>query len=37
MTMLILSGVARTLARYGLQALMQYRTGPGFPNEPLTD
>ena len=34
-TLLILFGAAGTLARYALQGLVQYRTGPGFPSGTL--
>jgi CrcB protein len=34
-TLLIVFGIAGTLARYGLQGLVQYRTGPGFPSGTL--
>jgi CrcB protein len=33
--LLVVFGVAGTLARYGLQGLVQYRTGPGFPSGTL--
>jgi fluoride exporter len=35
LTLLIVFGAAGTLARYGLQGLVQYRTGPGFPSGTL--
>lgn len=34
--LLVLFGTAGTLARYGLQGLVQERTGPGFPSGTLT-
>ncbi len=34
--LLIVFGTAGTLARYGLQGLVQERTGPGFPSGTLT-
>ncbi|HEV2349927.1 MAG TPA: fluoride efflux transporter CrcB [Terriglobia bacterium] len=34
-TLLIVFGIAGTLARYGLQGLVQSRTGPGFPSGTL--
>lgn len=34
--LLIVFGAAGTLARYGLQGLVQERTGPGFPYGTLT-
>lgn len=34
-TLLILFGIAGTLARYGLQGVVQSRTGPGFPTGTL--
>ena len=34
-TLLILFGAAGTLARYGLQGLVQYRTGASFPTGTL--
>jgi CrcB protein len=34
--LLILFGTVGTLARYGLQGLVQERTGPGFPSGTLT-
>ncbi len=34
-TLLIIFGIAGTLARYGLQGLVQNRTGPGFPSGTL--
>lgn len=33
--LLIVFGAAGTLARYGLQGLVQQRTGPGFPSGTL--
>lgn len=33
--LLVIFGAAGTLARYGLQGLVQYRTGPGFPSGTL--
>jgi fluoride exporter len=33
--LLILFGTAGTLARYGMQGLIQQRTGPGFPSGTL--
>ena len=35
LTLLIIFGVIGTLARYGLQGLVQTRTGPGFPSGTL--
>jgi len=34
--LLLLFGAAGTLARYGLQGVVQYRTGPGFPTGTLS-
>lgn len=34
--LLIVFGAAGTLARYGLQGVVQYRTGAGFPSGTLT-
>lgn len=34
--LLIVFGAAGTLARYGLQGLVQERTGPGFPSGTLS-
>jgi len=33
--LLVIFGAAGTLARYALQAVVQYRTGPGFPSGTL--
>lgn len=34
--LLMVFGALGTLARYGLQGLVHYRTGPGFPSGTLT-
>lgn len=33
--LVIVFGIAGTLARYGLQGVVQHRTGPGFPSGTL--